>query len=81
MGSNEAQRAQMEALRVDPELKPVFDEIAAKGMDAIDKYWNDMELMTKIAKRMEANRVQSAPSKANISSEIKNSLYFSQNLR
>lgn len=49
---------QMAELREDPELKPVFDEIAGKGMDAIDKYWNDMELMSKISKRMEAMRVK-----------------------
>ena len=51
----------MSALREDPELKPIFDEIAGEGMDAIDKYWNDMEVMAKISKRMEEMQLHTKP--------------------
>ena len=70
MMSNETYRMQMAALRDDPELKPVFDEIAGQGMDAIDKYWNDMEVMSKISKRMEAMRVKSQGDKAELSNYL-----------
>jgi len=58
----------MEVLKDDPELKPIFDEIAAKGMDAIEKYWDNMEIMSKISKKMEElnlsqTRERSKPSK------------------
>lgn len=43
---------QMAALKADPELKDMFDDIAKRGPEAIDKYWNDMDLMSKISKRM-----------------------------
>ena len=40
--------------REDPELKSVFEDIEASGGKAMEKYWNDTELMTKIAARMQS---------------------------
>ena len=42
----------MELLREDPDLKPVFDDIAASGAAGMDKYWNDGDLMSKISRKM-----------------------------
>lgn len=53
----------MSRLRDDPELKSVFDEISRDGMGAIDKYWNDMELMSKISKRMNEMNTESSSEK------------------
>eukprot|EP00444_Apocalathium_aciculiferum_P049706 CAMPEP_0183510852 /NCGR_PEP_ID=MMETSP0371-20130417/10550_1 /TAXON_ID=268820 /ORGANISM="Peridinium aciculiferum, Strain PAER-2" /LENGTH=320 /DNA_ID=CAMNT_0025707715 /DNA_START=69 /DNA_END=1031 /DNA_ORIENTATION=+ len=35
-----------------PELKPIFEDIKKNGMSALEKYWNDDELMAKISKVM-----------------------------
>lgn len=42
----------MEQLREDPDLKSVFDDIAASGTAAMEKHWNDVELMSKISRKM-----------------------------
>ncbi len=44
----------MEELRADPDLKPVFDDIAASGAAGMEKYWNDGDLMTRISRKMAA---------------------------
>ena len=43
----------------DPDLKNVFDDIKANGAGAMEKYWNDSELMTKISEKMGGIRLQS----------------------
>lgn len=52
---------QMANLKADPELKDMFDDISKRGPEAIDKYWNDMELMSKISKKMAELRLSSTP--------------------
>jgi hypothetical protein len=42
----------MERLRGDPELKQVFDDIAASGTAGMERHWNDAELMSKISRKM-----------------------------
>lgn len=44
--------AKMMQLKEDPELKPIFDDIEANGAAAMEKYWNDTELMSKISQKM-----------------------------
>mmetsp|Transcript_32341 Transcript_32341/g.73705 ORF Transcript_32341/g.73705 Transcript_32341/m.73705 type:complete len:179 (-) Transcript_32341:188-724(-) len=39
-------------LQNDPELKPIFEDIKKNGMGALEKYWDDQELMAKISKAM-----------------------------
>lgn len=39
-------------LQNDPELKPIFEDIKKNGMAALEKYWDDEELMKKINKAM-----------------------------
>lgn len=47
-------KAKMEALKDDPELAHVFEDIKASGPAAMERYWNDTELMTKISQKMSA---------------------------
>ncbi|CAD7697698.1 unnamed protein product [Ostreobium quekettii] len=54
MMSTPEYQQQMAVLKEDPELKGMFDEIKKGGPEAIDKYWNDMDLMSKISKKMAA---------------------------
>lgn len=54
-------RKKMEELRADPELKPIFDDIAASGTAAMDKYWNDGDLMSRISSKMTALGVAPDP--------------------
>lgn len=42
----------LEDLRNDPALKPIFEDIQKNGMSALEKYWDDEELMAKINKVM-----------------------------
>lgn len=51
----------LSGLRDDPELKKVFDEIAAGGPDAVRRYWNDTELMSRISRKL--GGVDVAPNK------------------
>lgn len=46
--------AKMMQLKEDPELKHVFDDIEANGTTAMEKYWNDTDLMSKISQKMSA---------------------------
>lgn len=39
-------------LQNDPELQPIFEDIKKNGMGALEKYWDDQELMAKISKAM-----------------------------
>lgn len=45
-------RGRMMSLKEDPELRDVFDDISKRGPKAIAEYWNDMDLMSKISKKM-----------------------------
>ncbi len=47
----------MMQLKDDPELKEVFQDIESSGPTAMEKYWNDTDLMSKIAKKMSALNV------------------------
>eukprot|EP00879_Flechtneria_rotunda_P011121 GHRR01011618.1.p1 GENE.GHRR01011618.1~~GHRR01011618.1.p1 ORF type:complete len:304 (+),score=115.86 GHRR01011618.1:124-1035(+) len=51
--------AMYEALKDDPELQPVFDEVKANGPEALQKYWDDTELMSKISAKLRNMRVSS----------------------
>lgn len=42
----------LDDLANDPELKPIFEDIKKNGMAALEKYWNDKEVMEKINKVM-----------------------------
>jgi len=42
----------LDNLQNDPELKPIFEDIKKNGMGALEKYWNDEKVMTKISKAM-----------------------------
>ena len=42
----------MEVLREDPELKPIFDDIASAGTAGMERHWNDVELMSRISRKM-----------------------------
>jgi len=42
----------LEDLQRDPELRPVFEDIRQNGMAAVEKYWEDKELMARIQKAM-----------------------------
>ena len=52
----------MMQLKGDPELKPVFDDIEAHGASAMERYWNDTDLMSKIAQKLAALNVGPATS-------------------
>jgi hypothetical protein len=45
-------REKMEKLKDDPELKPILTEIATSGAAAMDRYWNDKDLMSRISQKM-----------------------------
>lgn len=59
-----AYQERLAAMQEDPDLKNVFDDIKANGAGAMEKYWNDSELMTKISEKMGGIKLQSSrPSK------------------
>ncbi|KAK9838359.1 hypothetical protein WJX81_007066 [Elliptochloris bilobata] len=60
------QKAKLLLLKDDLELKHVFEDIQASGAEAMEKYWNDTELMSKIAAKM--GELNMGPSKRPISS-------------
>ncbi len=72
----------MEELRADPDLKPVFDDIAASGAAGMDKYWNDGDLMTRISRKMAALGVspEAAPQPPGKSIPVSSSCAFSSDL-
>ena len=47
----------MMQLKDDAELKPVFDDIEAHGAAAMEKYWNDTELMSRISQKLAAMNI------------------------
>ena len=47
----------MMQLKDDPELKEMFQDIEVNGPAAMEKYWSDTDLMSKIAKKMSALNV------------------------
>ncbi|KAL3137402.1 hypothetical protein ABBQ32_006924 [Trebouxia sp. C0010 RCD-2024] len=53
-----AYQERLAAMQDDPDLKNVFDDIKANGAGAMEKYWNDSELMTKISEKMGGIRLQ-----------------------
>lgn len=54
-----AYQERLAAMQEDSDLKNVFDDIKANGAGAMEKYWNDSELMTKISEKMGGIRLQS----------------------
>ncbi|KAJ9513860.1 hypothetical protein QJQ45_020940, partial [Haematococcus lacustris] len=56
-----------QALKDDPDLKHVFDDVVKNGPSAFQKYWDDVDLMAKISAKMRALQVEpsSAPSGLN----------------
>ena len=50
-------QAAIASLKDDPELAAVFSEIAAGGIAAVQKHWDDADLMAKISRKMEAMQV------------------------
>ena len=56
-------RKKLESLKDDPELAAVFEDIKNCGAAAMERYWNDTELMTKISQKMGALGVGTQPSK------------------
>ena len=67
----------LEVLKEDPELKEMFSEIKTKGPEALAKYWDDTETMSKIAKKMAALKTTEGPPKAadgNKGKEVRDSL-------
>ena len=53
-------QAAIAGLKDDPELAGVFAEIAAGGIGAVQKHWDDTDLMAKISRKMEELRVDGA---------------------
>jgi hypothetical protein len=51
----------MEVLREDPDLKPIFDDIASSGTAGMERHWNDVELMSKISRKMGEMGLTPAP--------------------
>ena len=45
--------SRMKALKDDPELKHVIEEMESGGPEAMMKYWNDPEVLSKIGKKMQ----------------------------
>jgi hypothetical protein len=52
---------QFAALKDDPELKHVFEEIQKEGPQAMQKYWEDTDLMSKISAKLRAVNLQPGP--------------------
>ena len=50
--SNAAVQQRMAALRADPDLAPMFEDIQVNGMGALMKYMNDPEWLAKVGSRM-----------------------------
>ncbi|KAK9828950.1 hypothetical protein WJX72_002982 [[Myrmecia] bisecta] len=49
-----AQQQALMLLKDDPEMKPMVEDIAANGTAAMEKYWIDTELMSKISQKLSA---------------------------
>ncbi|GFH22021.1 flagellar associated protein, partial [Haematococcus lacustris] len=47
-----------QALKDDPDLKHVFDDVVKNGPSAFQKYWDDVDLMAKISAKMRALQVE-----------------------
>ncbi|KIY94695.1 hypothetical protein MNEG_13268 [Monoraphidium neglectum] len=45
------------ALKDDPELAEVFEDVKANGVAALQKYWEDTDLMSKISSKMRAMQI------------------------
>ena len=45
------------ALKDDPELAEVFEDVKANGMGALQKYWDDTDLMSKISSKLRAMQI------------------------
>jgi len=57
MMSNPEAAQGMARLKDDPEFAQMFEEIKKEGPDALMKYWDDTEMMSKISKKMEGARI------------------------
>jgi len=47
-----AEATTLEALREDPELQPVLEDIDKNGVAALEKYWKDERVMSKLSKAL-----------------------------
>ena len=66
-----AYQERLAVMQDDPDLKNVFDDIKANGAGAMEKYWNDSELMTKISEKMGGIRLQTSKAgKGSISQKV-----------
>jgi hypothetical protein len=45
----------------DPDMAKVFEDVKANGPGALQKYWEDEELMAKISAKMRAQKINSEP--------------------
>jgi hypothetical protein len=52
---------QFEVLKDDPEFKHVFEEIQKEGPGAMQKYWEDTDMMSKISAKLRAANLQGGP--------------------
>jgi len=63
--SDPAYAESLSKLKEDPELKSVFEEIQSSGPEALSKYWDDTEMLSRIASKMAQLRPpSSAPAAA-----------------
>lgn len=51
-GSDAAVEGKIKALESDPELKAMFEEVKAGGLEAAMKFWEDEEMMLRISQKM-----------------------------
>lgn len=49
----EEMKHKMEALKEDPELRPILEELEKGGPEAMTKFWNDPETLQKLGKAFE----------------------------
>ena len=71
----------MMQLREDPELKDIFADIEANGAGAMEKYWDDTDLMSKISQKMAAMNMgpKTPPRSADTPSKVGVSSFSSEN--
>ncbi|GIL79791.1 hypothetical protein Vretimale_12414 [Volvox reticuliferus] len=59
-----AMMERLNALKDDPELQDVFEDMKTNGAAALQKYWDDTELMLKISQKLRALDVNKEPGQA-----------------
>eukprot|EP01024_Parvocaulis_polyphysoides_P040942 TRINITY_DN373_c0_g1_i1.p1 TRINITY_DN373_c0_g1~~TRINITY_DN373_c0_g1_i1.p1 ORF type:complete len:295 (-),score=62.20 TRINITY_DN373_c0_g1_i1:179-958(-) len=74
MQQSESWRENVSKIGEDPELQAIFEEIKTQGPDALKKYWNDSEILTKISAKMRQNN-QNAQPKQQVPADVVKSLH------